>query len=188
MKNNEIQKILNKIFTCSIVIIVILMLNTILIINSGLSFVSSNNSNNEGNNTEELSGDYDVSAFKEISASELRNETKNENTVVYIGRSTCSWCVQFVPILTEATNKYDLNILYIDIAKIIDFSAGGVKDQKSYDTITKLDTASGFENYMTENFGSTPMVLIIKDGKIIDAQTGYVEQDALNSFLEKNGF
>lgn len=192
MKNNEMQKLLNKIFTCSIVIIVILVLNTILIISSGSPFrtlsTKQDNSNNGGNNTEETNGEYDVSAFTEINASELKNKTKGENTVVYIGRSTCSWCVKFVPILTEATEKKDLNTLYIDIAKIIDFSAGGVKDQTGYDILTKMETVSGFENYMTENFGATPMLLIVKDGKLIDSQTGYVESDALNTFLEKNGF
>ncbi len=188
MKNNDIQKILNKIFTCSIVIIVILTLNTVLLINNGSSLGTKNSSDVEEKDTSESNSDYDVSAFEEIDASELTSKTKGENTVVYIGRSSCSWCVQFVPVLTEATNKYELNTLYVDIAKIIDFNAGGTKDQDSYDILTEMKTVSGFENYMEENFGSTPMLLIVKDGKLIDAQTGYVESEVLNSFLEKNGF
>ncbi|MDD4623773.1 MAG: hypothetical protein PHX40_00090 [Bacilli bacterium] len=188
MKNINMQKMLNKIFACSIAIIVILLFNTILIINRDSSSSSQNNSNSDEKNIEEVNGDYDVSAFTEINGSDLKNKTKGENTVVYIGRSTCEWCVKFVPILTETTNKYKLNTLYIDIAKIIDFSAGGIKDQESYDFLTKMETVSEFENYMSENFGATPMLLIVKDGKLIDAQTGYTESDALNSFLEKNGF
>ncbi len=188
MKNNDSQKILNKIFTCSIVIIIILSLNTVILINSSSSFGTNANSDTEGNNQAETNAEYDVSAFTEINAKELANKTKGKNTVVYIGRSTCSWCVKFVPVLTEATEKYKLNTLYIDIAKIINFSEGGNIDQASYDILTKMETTTGFENYMSENFGATPMLLIVKDGKLIDAQTGYTESAALNSFLEKNDF
>ena len=35
----------------------------------------------------------------------------------------------------------------------------------------------GYESYMEENFGATPMVLIIKNNKIIGASTGYSEYE-----------
>lgn len=187
MKNAEIQSILNKIFTGVVIIIGISILNTVLIYSNRDSNNNNPVGNNNNNNVEQTGDTYDVSKFTEITASEIKSKTKDKTSVVYVGRSSCSWCVKFVPILSEATTKYNLNTLYVDIAKIIDFSAGGIKDQTSYDVITKLETVSGFENYMSENFGSTPMTLIVRDGKILDAQTGYVESDGLKTFLQKNG-
>ena len=187
-KKDDSKKFIKMIFIGNVLILVVLIINTIFL---AVNMFSSNSFNAPGNidnsHNEEL-GEYDVSKLKEVSASELIKKTKGANTVVYIGRSSCSWCVKFMPVVNDAIAKYSLKPLYIDIAKIIDYSGGGVSDQASFDIIYNLDAASGLENYMQENFGATPMVLIIKDGKIIDAHTGYSEAESFNSFLEKNGF
>lgn len=190
MKNNEkTEGLLRKIFTIVVIILIVLAINTIILLVNGSNSSTLKGSDTSGNNNESQVVDgYDVSKMKEVTGSEIASNTKGKNTVVYIGRSSCSWCVKFVPILNQAIDKYDLDVLYVDIAKIIDFSAGGVKDQKNYDAITKLDTVSELDGYMEENFGATPMTLIIKDGKIVAAETGYMESSALNSYLEKNGF
>lgn len=181
--NNYIAKILNRIWIAVLIIAIMTSINTItLISNNSLLNANKNNENQETNE------DYDVSTFKEVSASELVDNTKDANKVVYIGRASCGWCVKFVPVLREAAEKYNLEIIYIDIAKIIDFNAGSIIDQKNYDIMMNLETVSDLKDYMNEEFGATPMVLIMKDGKIIDATTGYQESSSFNSFLEENDF
>ena len=69
---------------------------------------------------------------------------------------------------------------------IIDFSNGSVTDQNSYDILNAL-TGVGYEDYMSENFGATPMILIIKDNKIVGAHTGYSDYDTFKSVLESAG-
>ena len=49
-------------------------------------------------------------------------------------------------------------------------------------------TGTDYDGYMEENFGATPMVLIIKDGKIIEAQTGYSEYDTFKTLLKNAGY
>ena len=134
----------------------------------------------------EYNTDYDVSMFEEIKASDIKSKTKKDIQVVYIGRSTCSWCAAFLPTLWEAQEEYKYTTLYIDIAKIIDFSSGNVSDQDSFDILNKL-TGEGYESYMEENFGATPMVLIIKNNKIIGASTGYAEYESFVSVLNDAG-
>lgn len=181
--NDYISKTLKKIWGCIIAITIMTSMNTIILLSNNSLY---NSNDNEGN--QEINEDYDVSAFTLVSANELVNKTKDKTSVIYIGRASCSWCAKFVPILTEATEQYDLNTLYIDISKIIDFSVGSITDQASYDIMMELETASGLEDYMEKEFGATPMVLIIKDGKILDAVTGYQELTQFSEFLEKNGF
>ena len=184
MENNDLMNLLNKIFTGIVVIIVLLALNTILM------FVSINNKTVTNNDTqvdeEEVITEYDVSKFTEIKSSEIKEKTTDKVSVVYIGRSTCSWCVKFVPVLTDATVKNDLNTLYIDISKIIDFTTGQMSDQAAYDAMLGLDAVDEFKTYIKDNFGATPMTIVIKDGKILAALTGYVDASGLDTFLKDN--
>lgn len=178
---------LEKIYKLGKLIIVFLALILVTLI-LGVSKIYSSGVTSNSNNSEEsdYNTEYDVSMFKEITASDIENKTKDKLSVVYIGRSTCSWCAAFLPNLWKAQDEYGYTTLYVDIAKIIDFENGGVKDQDSYDLMMSI-TGDGYEKYMEENFGSTPMILIMKDNKIINAQTGYSEYDAFEKVLNDAG-
>ncbi len=178
----------DRVFVCLILILAVLIVNTgLLIWHSAENHNNSNKSNSENKNEEE-NQDYDVSTFKEIKGTELANNTQGENKVVYIGRSTCSWCVKFVPVLKELQEKYDIEILYIDISKIIDFNSNSIIDQASHDAIVDMPTVSGMEEYHKNEFGATPMTIIVKDGKLVDGFTGYAELSTFVNLLEQNGF
>ena len=145
---------------------------------------SSSETNSESENETE---EYDVSMFDEIKASDITSKTKKSKQVIYVGRSTCSWCIKFLPNLQKSQKEYGYKTLYIDIAKIIDFSANSIIDQTAYNTMISL-TGDDYKDYMDENFGSTPMVLIVEKGKIIGAQTGYSEYDDFVKVLEDAGY
>ncbi len=185
MKNkdrDEIYNLLTKIKTIVIVIVVLTGINTIVLLTTNLN---GNPSQNYKGEQGQPSIDYDLSAFEIVNAKDLVSKTKNKKVVVYVGRDSCGWCVEFAPVLTEATNLYKLKTLYIDIEEIFN-NVGGFKDEKAYNAMIDLDAVSGFENYMEENLGVTPMLLVMENGKIVDAQTGYQELDGLKDFLEKN--
>lgn len=184
MKENEVLvKILNmsKIITGLLIVILVVLIIGV----SKMDNVGEENTNSS-NEEVEYNTNYDVSMFEEIEASALKSSTKGKTQVVYIGRESCGWCAAFLPNLWDAQDEYDFTTLYIDIAKIIDFSNGDIIDQESYDILNKL-TGEGYETYMEENFGSTPMILIIKDNKIIGGQTGYSEYDGFKKTLEEAG-
>ena len=186
MKDNVILEKLLKIGKAILIILILILV----VLTVGVSKMYS--SGNTGENTEttneesEYNTNYDVSMFEEITAKDIKSKTKKDTQVVYIGRETCGWCAAFLPALWEAQDEYDYKTLYIDIAKIIDFSDGSVLDQDSYDLLSNL-TGDGYEKYMEENFGATPMVLIIKNNKIIGASTGYSEYEAFKTVLNDAG-
>lgn len=185
MKENEL---LVKLVNLSKIIIGLLIIVIVILI-VGVSKMYSNDETTSVNTQSaesDYNTEYDVSMFKEISAKDLKNETKKNLSVVYIGRESCGWCAAFLPNLWDAQEKYKYETLYIDIAKIIDFSSGNVLNQDAFDILSKL-TGEGYDGYMEENFGATPMVLIMKDNKIIKAQTGYTEYEAFETMLTEAG-
>lgn len=181
----KIYKVLRTIVWLSIVSIIILLFGVSKLYSNGDSNSTSSDSEETEFNTE-----YDVSTFKEIKASDLKKETKGQTRVVYIGRSTCSWCAAFLPRLWEAEKEFDYETLYIDISKILDYSKNPAEiiDQTSYDIINNLETAKGYEDFITKDFGSTPMILIVKDNKLIGGQTGYSDYDTFKKVLTDAGF
>lgn len=181
MKDKDILVKLYKL--CQIIIALLITILLVLII--GVSKLYSNNKTEESNDTE-YNTKYDVSMFKEISASDIENETKDKLSIVYVGRETCGWCAAFLPNLWQAQEEYGYVTLYIDIAKIIDFENNGVIDQNSYDIMMNL-TGDNYDDYMNKNFGATPMILIMKDNKIIGAQTGYSEYADFEKVLNDAG-
>ena len=185
MKENEILiKILNlgKIITGLLIAILI-------VITIGVSkLYSNNNIDTSTNSTEETeyNTEYDVSMFEEIKASDIKNKTKGELKVVYVGRESCSWCAAFLPSLWQAQDEYNFTTLYVDIAKIINFSDRSIIDENAYATMMDL-TGDDYKGYMEENFGATPMILIMKDNKIVSAQTGYSEYADFKTLLNDAG-
>lgn len=116
---------------------------------------------------------YDISKFTSITSNDFINmfNEKNKTYFVYTGRSTCGYCVQFVPILNQSIKEYDYTIHYLDVSTV---------DDSAYETITDIDSK------LEENFGYTPMVFAIRDGKVIDVNEGYTEYSVYKTFLEKN--
>lgn len=176
IKNNANQKdyslLLNKILICLYAIIMILVVNTTLLVMNGVSTTKKVN--------EEKSEDieYDVSMFKSITADTLEDAVADDKAkIVYIGRSTCGFCVQFLPVLQKAQAEYGYETLYLDITT--------VKTQEQQDKILAFDNDSEF---LKKNFGGTPMVLIMKSGELVGTWMGYAEYDSYAKWLEENGF
>lgn len=173
MKNELDSKRIRNIYIMLIAILCMTIIST----TSILSYVAvhwndkSSNRQDLPNNTE-----YDVSSFTEISYDDFLEKYKgSEQSLIYIGRSTCIHCINFVPVLKEAQNKYGYKTYYLDISKI---------KEDEYNSIMKLN------NFFDENFGMTPMVIIVKDGNIIDNGSflGEADIDTFSKFLEKVGY
>lgn len=175
-KNSKAQdnytEILTKIFYVLIAIAVLVAAN--LFVN-----IIKNGSTTKADDTEEetdTTSEYDVSMFTEKTTTEAVESIKKGDTeVVYIGRSTCGYCVKFLPILQQAQKEYGYTTTYIDLTKM------------TSDDQTSLLTLDNDEKYISENFGYTPMILIFRDGKLVKGWVGYAEYSSFASFLEENG-
>lgn len=136
---------------------------------------------------EPIAYDYDVSKFKEISASDIAKVSKDKTILLYIGRETCGYCIQYVPVLQEIQDKYGkYTTYYLDIAKIYDYSRGVKLDEDAEKIMLNLKTSDSQKDVM-QNFGSTPMTLVIKNNKVVDAIVGYVDASTLDQLVTNNG-
>lgn len=182
-KNNSNELILEKIMKLLYVVIGMVAVAIIIgIINTAnISSISSGNTTNN-NNTEETNTEYDVSMFNEVDFTGLKNLLTADGThVIYIGRATCGYCVEFLPTMQQAQSDYGFTTDYFDISTVIDFANNSILDQTAYDYIV------GLNDFMKENFGSTPMVIIYKDGKYKNGTVGYTDYATYAKFLTDNG-
>ena len=141
---------------------------------------TSENSGNGGSNTGTDEQEYDVSMFTEITAEQLINlYNGEEKALIYIGRPTCGYCVAFLPTLQQAQEELGYKTYYYDISNVTD---------EDYAAIT------GLNDFMAENFGYTPMVIVVQNGQILSANNdgkgwvGYSEYDAFISYLKGLGY
>lgn len=186
---NQIAPILDKIKMTLYVIAVLLLINIVIgIINTNNTGILREYSSKSGENTTKDDNsdevpEYDVSKFSEVDYSGLKKIMNGEGThVVYIGRSTCHYCAMFIPVMIEAQEKYGFKTEYFDITRVFNFANNSVVDQDAYNELSK------YNSFFKENFLSTPMVVIFKDGKYVDGTIGYQDINTYSAFLEKNKF
>lgn len=173
----KIVKLLYVVIGMVAVAIVIGVINT-----ANISAISTGNTTTENENTEEENTEYDVSMFNEVDFTEFKNLVTSKGThIIYIGRATCGYCVKFLPMMQQAQTDYGFTTNYLDISKIIDFTNNSILDQTAYDYII------GLNDFMETNFGSTPMVIIYKDGKYKNGTVGYTDYATYAKFLTDNG-
>lgn len=182
----EIEKKITAVLWLVVVTMVVALLTLVFVI-SGES--GKTTTTEESGTPTESTSEYDVSAFKEIKAQDLKKASKGKTILVYIGRSSCGYCVQFVPVLTEVQKKYNsYTTYYIDIAKILDFTGqSGVLDEEANNIMKNLEAVKDQEQLMNENWGATPMTLVIKDSKIIDSLVGASDAATLENLVKNNG-
>ena len=75
--------------------------------------------------------------------------------------------------LQQAQSTYEYKTVYLDI-----------------DTINSEGQSKimGLDSYLSETYGQTPNVVLVKDGKVVANSLGYVDYNTLAAMLEQNGF
>lgn len=182
--------ILNKIFTVLVVIAIILGVNllfTMISLTNGGS--SSDNSSNSSTSGTQTSSDYDVSDFDTLTLAQvLKLFDSKDTSVLYLGRSSCSACVSFLPTLKSVQKDLGFKTKYLDITTVdtssSDYSTFISKLTKEIEVNANGTKSTG---KISEFYGYTPMVIIIKDGKAVDASVGALSESNFKKFLSSNG-
>lgn len=154
-------------------ILVVLIINTVfvatLLFNGNNSLVKQDTTSED---KEEESTEYDTSKMESIDYSTFKDlMNKEEKSIVLFARSTCGYCVKFMPILNDAIEKNDLKVYYLDVTTM---TSENLNDVKSLDPFK-------------EGVG-TPTLLVVGNGGLIASNVGYVDADALDTFLSQNEF
>lgn len=95
----------------------------------------------------------------------------NENSVVVVGQSTCGYCVQAKIILNKIAEEKDVEINYLNISYL--------KEEEGEKFESSLD-------YFEDEQWGTPLMLIVKDGELVDIIEQLVTEDEYIEFLEEN--
>lgn len=91
-----------------------------------------------------------------------------ELKVIYYASSECGYCSLETPILESIAEDYDIDYLYVDSAKLS-------SEQRKL-VISKLDIE-----------GATPTTVVVKNGRIIDTQVGYLDGTNYVEFFKNAG-
>lgn len=170
-KNEKIEKILEQIRNILIVIAVILLINVIVtsIGNGSKNNTTSTNPSSDSSSNNEQLPEYDVTSFTEVTVDEMFSKVATSGyQVVYIGRSGCGYCRLFLDALKQAQTNFNYKTLYIDLDKV------------TTEGSTKMKAIS---DKVSQSFGSTPMVIVYKDGQYKDMWLGYDEYSSFETYL-----
>ena len=181
----KVEDRLKKIYTLLIVILIIVSVNFLMTLTSKLSIKDTTSTT-----TTEQTTEYDVSMFKSLTEQQVVDlfNDKNATYVVYLGRSTCSACVSFVPTLKAMQTKYNFVTQYLDITTVkADSDSHKALLEKLSSKVTLTVNGSTETKSYGEYYGYTPMTFIIKNGKFVDGIVGAYSESSFESFLNENG-
>lgn len=149
----------------------------------GLYFTKSETSN--GSTTPAISEtDYDVSKMNKISGDAAAKLFDEKGThFLYIGRSTCSVCVKLVPELNEVMSDIGVKINYSPLEKTFVTDFEDLFDKLTIKT--KVNDNEGTFGELLKKYGYTPIVVVIKDGKMVDGFVGYRDASTIKTLFEK---
>lgn len=137
-----------------------------------ISLVMHNNDNNSSSdfaNSEIFSAgngygsliEIDVDLFKEIRDSD-------KVSVIYVGRPTCPFCLQYEPILHNVTEDTGLDIFYVNIDEW---------DSNDMNNILRP---------IMNNFTGVPRTFIMYEGNEVVYRVGVMQENELLRFLQDN--
>ena len=185
------EEYLKKIYTMLIVVLVISIMSLLIgLVNySNTKGTTTENNSSTTTNNGSSTSDYDVSMFNAVSVKDILKflGTNNKEThVLYLGRSTCSACVAFLPNLQATQKEMNFTTDYLDITTVDttsdDFKKFGELLSKE---ITQSINGESQTGKISEFYGYTPMVIVVKNGESVDAIVGSYSKDNLQTFLKK---
>ena len=94
-----------------------------------------------------------------------------EIEVIVVGQTTCGYCVQAKIILNDVASENDVDINYIDFAKLDD---------------EEREKFLGSLEYFEEEEWGTPITMIVQNGKIVDMIEQLATEDEYVEFLQEN--
>lgn len=127
--------------------------------------------------------EYDTSMFNVVDlngANELFNS--NINQLLFVGSKDCSVCQQFIKSLQIAVSRGDFYVSYLDLEDI-DPDSDAYEEFKSYldYEYTYNGLTSSFGNFL----GSTPMIIIIKNNKMVFGILGSMSSDTILTLVNQ---
>lgn len=114
----------------------------------------------------ELAGEV---GLNEISYDTYKEMVDNGDAfILVIERTGCSWCQQYMPIVSEVADEKKIAIVYLNT------------DNLSETDLNDLETSN---RYLKKNQWGTPTTIFMLGERIVDSIGGYVDKDKFLSFI-----
>lgn len=162
-------------------IIVILVTISIIIFLCFLTFTTSNKESvikeSQSDSIQEESESTGYLFFDELTDYEdvTKKLTNDDVNILVIGKSGCSYCKRYKPLLIDIAENNYIDINYVDVRKLSrnDYSTL----LNTFDLPAKCSSSNETQK-LNQGF-NTPLTLFIKNYESIDCISGYVEKDIL---------
>ncbi len=121
-------------------------------------------------NMQEYTGLQGEHVFVQIEYRDLLSMIEEKETaVIYLGRPTCPWCQEAVPILNAVAKEYDSSVYYVNTRSDYSQSTAGTEDRNA---LVEFMEAVLDENEEGEKTLYIPDVLFLKEGQIVANHIG----------------
>ncbi len=101
-----------------------------------------------------------------IDYDEYTDLISNQDThVIVIGQTTCSHCIAIKPALNQVAGQYNLTINYLNITDMTE-----EENNLFFESLTTIGYDD--EDFLNDGSFGTPLILIVKDGKVISYISG----------------
>lgn len=161
-------------------IVVILLIAGLYIKGTGTKSTSTSTASSSSSSSTE----YDVSRMTKITGSDAVKLFDDAGThILYIGRPTCSVCVQLVPQLNETIDELKVSVNYLELTSSFRTDWAGLFDKLTIKTTVNKEEGTFGE--LLEQYGYTPVIIVIQDGKMVDGFIGYRDSEAITSLFKK---
>jgi len=113
----------------------------------------------------------DFTQYKELISS-------NTPQLFVIAQTNCSACMMAKPALLSISSDYKVNINYLDLTKL-------KNSENGKDLMSEFTSSLSF---LTEEEWGTPLMIVVKDKKVIGSSKGYHSETEYIKFLKGQGF
>lgn len=138
---------------------------------------------------DEPSYEYDISQFHEVSVKDVTDMFDSKKTyVLFVGYKECEVCAEIIPGLKEAQKENNYITQYLDIASV-NRSSEEWYYLVSFLTMTTDQVVEGKEingksyGYFLTEYGLTPTIIIIRDGKQVGGHIGGADKEDLLAWI-----
>lgn len=137
--------------------------------------------------------EYDVSFMHEVTVSEALDIFEKKGTfVLMVGYKKCKECQNILPAIKDAQVENSYMTQYLDIEKVNRSSNDwealkiklSMKSEQSLDEDGKGEKVQETYGYFLDEYGLTPTVIIIKDGKQVAGFIGGYDYNTIKNFLK----
>ena len=112
--------------------------------------------------------------FYTINVSKFEELFEDDNSsLIYVGRPTCSFCVEMEPIIKEVAARENISTFYLNLDEITD---------------TDRDRFLQMDSFLESGEWGTPFLFVVSNGQISEVkQIGFTDEAGYRDFLQRVG-